>query len=181
MKIVLFILVVLLVIIVGTLLFFLISPFKVIIDTREGIYRLGWDRGVNASAFHFKEEWGVRLNIFGWKKDYGFEDLFQRINGPKEPEKQIQKEVRKKRKKTSRFRFSIRKLRRILRKIKVKQFQLEFDTEDVILNAYLLPVFEAIRFHSREKFSTRVNFLRRNILRMNVQARMINVLKAGLF
>jgi hypothetical protein len=181
MKIALFILVVLLVIIVGTLLFFLISPFKMIIDTREGIYRLGWDRGVNARAFHFKEEWGVRLNIFGWKRDYGFEELVKKINGPSEPEKGIQKEVRKKRKKTSRFNFSIRKLKRIVRQIKVKQFQLEFDTEDVILNAYLLPVFEAIRFHSHERFRTRVNFIRKNMLRMNIQTRMINVLKAGLF
>jgi len=181
MKIALLILLILLGLVIVVLMYFLVSPFRLTIDTRIGLYRAGWRHLAYLDVAGEADEWGLNLYLFGWKRRYAIDELIftKKPVGVRVTEHEVRSGRRQRNKRPRALSFSGKRMFRILRQFHMNRFRWDLDTDDVIVNAYLTPVFEAIRFWSRGKYSTRVNFLGRNSLILDADTRMINLLRAG--
>ena len=182
MKTALLILLILIVLLLLLMVYFLVTPFHLVIDTRRGIYWAGWRYLANVDIDGVEENWGVNLHLFGWTRRYRIDEwaLNRDPFGLRVSEKHEDGSGGEKRKKKGRESIlSARRALRILRQFHMRRFRWELDTDDVIVNAYLTPVFEAIRFWSRGKYQTRINFTGRNSLEVNGDTRIINLIRAG--
>lgn len=178
MKVLLLVLLFLFLLVLMIALYFLISPFRIMVNTDKGTYRAGWSHLASVRLSEENNDWGVRFNLLGWSRRYGLEQLLFRKKS-KEPQKVEAKEKPRSSKSKRRSSFSIERVGRILRQVHVREFRMDLDTDDVIANAYLTPVFEGLRFWTRGRCQTRVNFIGHNRLIINVDTRMINLLRAG--
>ena len=127
--------------IVGVLLIVIVAilmiPLSLRIDTERGIYQF------NAGGVFLCRILGIpgdillqfRLMGFTWSKS-----LMQALLTPR-AEKKEQKKEKPKGKKRRGMKMSLRKIRAILRSFRIKQFDLDLDTDNYRLNAYLFPIF----------------------------------------
>lgn len=166
MKIVLLIGSILLLICLILLVYLLISPVWVIIDSRIGKYWLGWNKWMCARLTKEQSEWVIQLQLSFWTRRFEVEKL---IFSRKKKSKKSGRKVKSS--------FDWRKAKRILKVIKIKDLRLIIDTRDVIINAYLFPVFELMRIGTRKVM--RINFTGQNEVCFKANIRMINFLKAG--
>jgi hypothetical protein len=166
MKIVLLIGSLLLLICLILLVYLLISPVWLIIDSREGNYWLGWNKWMRAKLSKKAESWGIQIQMPFWTRRYELEKMM--FSGRKRLKKSGDK---------AKTRFNWRKALNIWKVIQIKDLRLILDTRDVVLNAYLFPVFELMRIGTRKII--RINFTGQNEVCLKANVRMINLLKAG--
>lgn len=140
------------------------------IDTRIGVYEMRIGRAIR--VFFEPETKRFFLTVFGWKKAL---DSFS-AGGKKVPQEK-EKRVRKKRRRMP-LKKLIRKIRAVLKTFHVTRFELDFDSDDVITNAYLFPVFF---FLSGKRVKLRVRYNGENALVMEVNNRIARILRAVLF
>ena len=169
MKIFLLILCILLVLICFLLVYLIVSPVQVQIDSTKGIYWAGWNRWFCISLVHERNNWRFKIKLFFWKKYYSVERLFLR-----KPSKRKRKPKSKKRKRKA---FTAAKARKLFKSIKIRELIFNLDTEDVIWNARLYPIATLLSVASGHPF--RINFQGKNLIRIKAESRLINILKAG--
>ena len=118
------------------ILFLLLSPIWIELDTRVPVGRLHW-WGIGGLELYHDKQWMARLRIMFFKKI---------INLEKITKKRIAKGKKKKREpenpKKSRMSFwlLLRKMKRVFRSFSVEKWQLAIDTGDATLNARLYPL-----------------------------------------
>jgi hypothetical protein len=147
----------------------LLNPFVLHLDTRQGIYSLGW-WGM-ASAHVTGSELGpvLRIWMLGWRKQFSLLDLM----GPSPKAEKKKPEKKKKRSGWKRPRwFTFRLGLRILRTFRVREFRLHLDTGDFVRNAYWWPVFYIL---SGRKGGLSINFQGENELVLIMSNRLWDV------
>lgn len=118
------------------ILFLLLSPIWIELDTRVPIGRLHW-WGIGWLELYHEKQWMARLRIMFFKKIFNLEKIAK---------KRIAKRKKKKREpenpKKSRMPFwlLLRKMKRVFRSFTVEKWQLAIDTGDATLNARLYPL-----------------------------------------
>jgi hypothetical protein len=132
-----------------------------------------WGRFINARLADENNNWGVRLKIPLWSKHYSLQEII--FNRKKEQPAIDSKSKVKAKARNNKLNF--KRIARILRQIKIRRFTLSIDTTDVIYNAYLIPIFELIRY--RTGYQTQINYLGINRIVLNAESRMINLIIAG--
>lgn len=178
MKIALIVLLILLLILLVLVIYMLVVPFRVMIHTGIGTYKAKWGPLVSADIAEEADQWNVRVHFPGWVNRYPLEDMLFRRRQPVKA-KRVHKESERPGTKKKAQRPSFQRMLRVLGQIRIHEFSLDLDSDDVIFNAYLFPAFEGVRFWTRGKCRTRVNFIGRNELRFNAQVRMFNLLRAA--
>ncbi len=128
---------------------FLLTPIRIHIDSIHGVYLLKWGR----IAVGYVRPEGVAI-VFGfrlllWKKE---SDLFQFLTQKKQGRAIEKQEVKKKAKRKFPIRLRRIPLRiiRVLRSFQVRQLKIDMDTDDVVQNAYLYPLFYSLRSGLRD-------------------------------
>ena len=111
------------------ILWILISPIRLIIDTKKEQYQLYW-KGVAGVAL--KSSWRLHWNIFWWQQSTSLEHL-QLGNTSKGKSNKIAK--------WSNWRRGLR----LLKTFEVKDCHLELDTDNYVWNAYLYPILHLIK------------------------------------
>lgn len=140
------------------------------IDTRIELYEMRIGKAIRI----FFEPGTKRffLSVFGWKKAL---DSFSA--GEKKVKEEKAKPVRKKRKRMP-LKKLLRKMRAVLKTFHVTRCELDFDSDDVITNAYLFPVFF---FLSGKRVKLRVRYDGENAFVLEVNNRIVRILRAVLF
>jgi hypothetical protein len=166
MKIILLIGIFLMLVCLTLIVYLLTSPIRLNIDSRKGNYRIGWNRWMYATLCRESESWGIRIRLSFWTKRFELEKMM--FSGRKRLEKSDSK---------SKTKFNWLKAKKMWKAIKISDLRLIIDTHDVVLNAYLFPVFELMRIKTRKLI--RINFTGQNEICLKANVRMINLLKAG--
>ncbi len=165
-----------LLIIIGLLLFvllwLLVMPLTLRVDTWRQDYSLRW-QGVGRVALLVRDdELVVRVRIGWWQKDF-----FPLRPSTRKPKPTRQPKLRTKARRSWR-QLSWRKVRNILRSFRVRYFRLELDTDDYVWNAFLYPLFYFVNRPGRQ---LSVNFEGRTNLQLEVENRLIRMLWAFLW
>lgn len=147
------------------LIYLLISPVRIILDSNTGKYWLGWNAWLAAEVEKENNNWGIRFKLPLWSKWVAFSNLLNK------------KEKRRKKKKKKKSKFTLAKAKKMLGLIKIDEFKLILDTDDVIWNAYLFPIFEFIR--RSKTYKTKINFQGKNEIKIIASGRVFQFLKAG--
>ncbi|MEZ4893576.1 MAG: hypothetical protein R3A50_12320 [Saprospiraceae bacterium] len=130
----------------------LFLPIRLELDSTVGLYRVSWV-GIFACWLVPNElvRWRVFLRVFLWKKELTF------TSKPKvESRKKDVKPVVKKRNRAMSFHRVRRMLKYGIRAIKLDWLQINWDTDDFVLNAWLYPLFHAMNGHRRR---LQINFM----------------------
>lgn len=138
------------------LLFWL--PIQVKVDTEREVYRASWKGIISIWGIPEKEGWKWYFQLFFWKKNF-------------EASKYTPKKERKPAKKVSR-KLSLKQVmalaRNLISAIHIKYFNLNWDTSDFVLNAWLYPVFRLV---SQGKYRLNINFTGQQDLAIHIQTR----------
>jgi hypothetical protein len=127
--------------IVGVLL---VAPLELILNSERGYYRFAY-RGLASGALFWSEptqKWMLRVWILGWRKEWGFWDLITQPSAPKSAEKEVDRKKRKRKRRTPKH--LVRRLYRVWRALEIRRCNIDIDTDDYILNAWLFPVFTVL-------------------------------------
>jgi hypothetical protein len=165
---------IILIIIFGSLLAWLIAgPVILYLDTERGDYRLSLPGIIRVALVPSEKIFDLRVRIFfiplrfnpfspgkAWgRKKAGKED-----KKDKEPSRRKRKAAFLKIKKGS-----LRMGRDFLRAIRIRKLRLDLDTDDFILNAWLVPAFSSV---NRDNIRMQVNFEGRASLLLDLRTRM---------
>jgi len=150
----------------------LLFPIIVKIDSIRGIYRLEWKHIFSADFLFINEEPIARLKFFFLKKDFELLKIKSKKKNASKPKK---KKSPKEKISTQNL---IKKFKKVIKTIEVKQFYFNIDTNDYIWNAYLYPIFF---FLKKENKAVHINYQGDVELLLNIQARPIQVLFAFIF
>ncbi len=159
-------LIVLVILIILLLAWVMFTPFILRIDSESSKMSVQI-RGLGTVSVHWSAfEPILTIHIWGIKKSF-YPYRWTKKSAAKE----------KKKEKTSKTivskRFTFHRLRRMFRTFEVQEFHLDLDTEDVILNAYLFPVFY---FLNRGQYKVHINYNQRFLFRVKVQNQMYKLL-----
>jgi len=145
----------------------LLAPIIVCIDTSSNQYYLQLQGLIKANLEkHDTEIFRIRLNVL-FMKFYIYPLKKKRIN----KQKKSNKEHLSKHKKHISFSRSFK----ILRTFKIKQFFIDMDTGNCILNAKLYPLFALLNYNTG---NFHINFQGRNQLVLIVKNRPIDIIKS---
>ena len=173
MKIFLFILLVILLIVLALILYLLISPLRILVDSEKREVYLGWNHWLNAHLDSENGRWGVRLKLPFWNKVYFIDDLINKMGSRSKVDKATAKSDHQKSK------WSVTKVKRILRQIRIREFRWNLDTDNYIWNAYLTPIFTFMNY--KTGYPTQINFMGKNEIKINAESRIFNLLVAGIW
>ena len=155
------------------LMYLLLAPFKIIIDSHKGYLMLGWNRWLKASVSPDDDYLGIQVDFPFWKKHFLIEKMILQRAAIKK------KEPKRTKSKFHFMKFSWKKVQRILKRVKIKEFAWSLDTNDFIRNAYLVPIFELMSY--RTGYHSHINFIGKNEIRFRAESRIINMLMASIF
>lgn len=176
MKILLVIVSIILMICLVLIIYLLVSPFRVILDSKVGYLTVGWSSWLSARVFEDHGHWIVRFRIPFWEKKMRLSQLMK--------SKKKSKKKKKKRglwlfSKPGNKKFGLKKIQRLVGQIKIKELSLKLDTDNFIWNAYLTPVFELLKYKTGHRLN--VNFMGLNEIKLKAESRIIKVLAVGMF
>lgn len=122
------------------LVWLLIAPIRLVIDSKKGEYWIEWKGIAGARLLPVPGNLLLRFNILFWRKELDAQqELARRQDKPKNPKKKKGKKSR------SKQWLSFQKIRRkgirLLKSCSVKALRLNIDTDDYIINSYLYPIF----------------------------------------
>ena len=150
------------------ILWLLLAPISIKIDTWHQDYAVRWQGIGGVRVLLIENELVLLLRLFFWQK------AFYPLRGSKKPSKpSAQKSGAKTQRKRGIFSWKLAK--RVLRTFRVKQFKLELDTDDYVVNAFLYPVFY---FLNSPKRQLSVNFEGRTNLLLHIENRLSRIIGA---
>lgn len=161
---------IILLILIPLLLWLLIEPIIIKIDTITNEYYIRWRHIGSVALLFLNDDLLLRLRILFWQKD------FYPLHAQKKQEKPKKKPTKKAKSKWKRF--SWRRMKAILRTFKVRYFRMDLDTDDYVLNAYLYPLFY---FANRPNRRLSVNFEGRTNVQLQVENRLLRIVRAFIF
>ena len=163
MKIALIIFLSVLALFLGLMVYLLVEPIKVKIDTNCGSGSLGWNRWLSVNLTK-NEDFKFTVRFPWWKKKFDLLDLVleSRVNSDSSKKKGGFK---------ARFPIPIGKM---WRAVKVKELEVDVDTDDFILNAQLVPLFTCLKVWTG--YDLRINFFGKQELRFSGEAKLIDML-----
>jgi hypothetical protein len=151
------------------IIYLLLVPIILFIDTSTNQYFIKVKGIAKASIESDKlEVFKIRLKVFFF--NFYFYPL--KNNRLVKLNKDKKKVVKKKNFKWAHF----TKVLRVVRSFKIKQFQLDIDTGDCIINSKLFPVFAFLNFYNHTHCS--VNFESRNSVLLSLENRPIRIIKS---
>lgn len=158
--------------IVIMLLWVLLAPLSLRIDTYLNEYQIKW-RGIGkVEVLFIPEDVVLHLRIGPYRKDFYALHLIEKEGGKKAPKKAPASEKKRGHK------ISFHMIRRILKSFTIKEFQLEIDTDNYVWNAWLFPLLYAIK-PLRHRVS--VNFQGRNGIRLFIENKVWKIAWAALW
>ena len=158
--------------IVIMLLWVLLAPLSLRIDTYLNEYYIRW-RGIGkVEVLFIQDNVILHLRIGPYQKDFYALHLIEKVDGKKAPKK-----TRAPAKKQGR-KISFPRMRRILKSFTIKEFQMEIDTDNYVWNAWLFPLFYAIK---PLRYSVSVNFQGRNEIRLFLENQVWKIAWAALW
>jgi hypothetical protein len=131
-------------------LWLLLAPFSLYLDTYRDDYCLRWRSLGSARLLLLEGELAIRLHIGPWRRD-----LYPLRPSAKQKTANQHKEQLPKKKRS----FPWRKMQRVLQSFTIRELHLEIDTGDYARNAWLYPLVYAIKPLRQH---VQVNFLGRN-------------------
>lgn len=164
--------VIVLILLLGVILW---SPMLLCVDSTRQQYYFHW-RGIGrADIVPLADTLFLRLRIFWWTKDIDL--LHPKTWKAKEKKDKKAKAKKKKsgRKKSISIKRIPRRLWRVLQSFQVQTFRLHVDTGSVVQNAYLYPVFYALRSPRRDLL---IRYDGESLIVLRVRNRIIRMLRA---
>lgn len=163
--------VIVLILLLGLILW---SPMLLCVDSTRQQYYFQWQGIGRVDILPLAETLLLRLRIFWWKKDIDL--LHPQTWKTKEKEDKKAKAKKKSgRKKSVSIKRIPRRLWRVLQSFQVQTFRLHLDTDSVVQNAYLYPVFFALRSPRRD---LQIRYDGESLLVLRVRNRIIRMLRA---
>lgn len=151
------------------LVFLLLSPFELRVNTWSEEYSLRWRGIASARLTGTMKDPLLRVWLLGWRREFHLLDMTGRTEEKKEGKDGKGKKAARKRPQW----FTWNMIRRLLRTFRVRRFHLLLDTDDYVMNAFLFPVF--YRFSGRNR-QLHINFNGRTELAMEVTNRIWSLL-----
>jgi len=149
-------------------------PLRLYINSDEGRYEVSWGRLAWIHLHIGGEQWTGHWSVLGWRRQV---DLIRQLAKRTKPvEKKPPPSKSKKAPKRRIKRLPLRLLR-IARSFRVRSFQLDIDTGDVIQNAYLYPLLAAIEHRGPD---VHVNYDGRVSVHLWMENRLIRMVRAFL-
>lgn len=146
-------------------LWLLLAPVQLIIDSTEHIYEVKW-KSIGIARYLFEEEPVFHLQILFWKKDFNLLEI-----AAKSKRQNKKKQFANKKRQP----ISLKKMKQVFRSIKIEKLWLNLDTGDFILNSFLAPVFY---FIDRNRKRIQINYQGENQLQLIITMRPAKVLWA---
>lgn len=163
----------------GTLLLLLIAilliPVSLRIDTVANKYAVNVGGVVSGSIVPTPDDFLLRVRIMGWCKDWSVVGLLARRKETKTRKPKGRRRGSKGAGRVARSIFKPKKVMQILRSFKVRQFEVDFDTDNYPLNAQLYPVFY---FMDRGRGKFNINFNNKRSIKLNIVNRPARVIYA---
>jgi hypothetical protein len=157
----------------GLLVWIVVAPIIIKINSTQQVYELHWVSIGHASVLFNTDQIIVAFQIFFFKKRIAI-DLFKICTSTKES-----KPDRKKNKSKS-YSFSKTgyKVKKVLQSFQVKKLWLNLDTDDYYYNAFLYPIFFFVK---GDHYRLNINYQGKNELILIVKNRFIRILFAIIF
>ncbi len=152
------------------------TPFRLIIDSKQDVYRVEWQYIGSAMLMENEEEMGIQIQVLFFKKFLPFEWFFQRKTKRVKPTpttKDLPKENRDKLSVSKPFLRS--NLKKILFSFKIKRCRINWDTDDYVWNAYLYPI---AFFLFRRTETVTINFEGKRDVELVIENRLIRIIKS---
>lgn len=159
---------------IGLILWLLLAPIRLILDSNNEVYYLQWYGIAKAGLVMLPDDLVIRLRVFFWKKQFSVFEI--KPSGKKK--KSIENIPKKKSKQKTNFKTWKRRGITILKSFKVKIFRLNLDTDDFVHNSYLFPIFHLLNAENRR---FQINYKGDLELLLVVENRLINIIKAFIF
>jgi hypothetical protein len=153
----------------------LLTSLRLVIDSYHNVARASWGKFITVSLTEQEGDLVLRLWAFGWKRDWGLLKMIAKRKPTRNPDS-IENTSRKPGKRR-RLHWSFRRVLRILKSFRVHAFRLDLDTDDYVLNAYLFPVAEMLRYRGVDVF---INFNGNTGIRLDVSNNPARILVAWL-
>lgn len=161
--------VIVLILLLGVMLW---SPIFLCVDSTRQQYYFQWGRIGRVDILPGDETLFLRLRIVWWTKNMDLLHPKTWSTGQDEPAKAKKKSGRKK---GFRIKRMPRRMWRVLQSFQVQDFRLHLDTDSVIQNAYLYPVFFALHSPRRDM---QIRYDGESLIVLRVRNRIIRMLRA---
>ena len=142
------------------ILLIILIPIQIVLSSDKGMIDISYGRLFSAGIYYVNDEFILGYKIPFWKKEV---EIIDQLATPRDPSV---KEKKSKGKKNLKFSNAMLKRIRnrwkeILRTFKVEKLELNIDTDDYILNAYLFPLFHFLGSKYNRPLSTNFTGLNR--------------------
>jgi hypothetical protein len=140
---------------------------------------ISYGNWISAGIFFVKDEPTILLRLPFWKKEISIIEKLAKRKPDSESNKRLKKgKSKKERSSFSKFIFQKFKIkwRELLHSFKIERMDINIDTDDYIVNAYLFPVVQYIGYRYRRPFH--INFMGINKVEISMRNRIINLLYA---
>jgi hypothetical protein len=169
--------IIIILIILLPLVWLLVAPIELIINSKTGEYSIMWKGIAGVRLVPIPGNLLLRFNILLWRKEIDpIEELARPKEKPKSPKKKKKKKSRSN--KWLSFQKIKRKGVRLLKSFRVKALRLNLDTGDFVYNSYLYPVFY---FLDRGKRRISINYEGESEVLFIAENRLYRMLIAVLF
>jgi hypothetical protein len=158
-------------IIIGTvlvilLLFLLLAPLRIELDTRAPYCSFQW-WGIGKGRLYYDQEWKAALQLFFYHKTWALEHLPAAKKKTTRPKQKVRRKTRSRTKPQQQRSLVVwlRKAKRLLQSFTIERWQLALDSGDATLNAKLYPLnwLPVTRGH------VEVNFINENYLYFRIR------------
>lgn len=154
------------------------APIVLCVDTSRQQYYLWWRSIARAELVPSTDSWLLRFRFFFWT--YAF-DLLRPDTWPDGRKKKVSDRPKKGRKQRKK-RFTLRRIPlriwRVLQSFQWQENRIHLDTDDVVQNAYLYPLFAVLRSPQRD---WQINYEGRVDIVLKAQNRPFRMLRAFLW
>jgi len=151
------------------MVFLLCSPLRIVVNSQTDTFSLRWKGIVCVNFLFIRKQPFLSIQFLGFSRNYNLYQFGQKDEKKKQPKS-------KRSKKRSKLTFS--KMRRLVQSFTVRSLYINLDTDDFIVNGYLVPVFQALNGHNK---SFKINYIGRNEIRLIVENKLYRLIKAYLF
>ena len=157
------------------ILLLIIIPIKIVLSSDKGMIDISYGRLFSAGVYFINEDFIFRYKIPFWKKEVDIIYNLAIHEDSKTKESMSRKE--------SSWTFPKGILKRIrtrwkeiLKTFQVEKLEINIDSDDYVLNAYLFPVFQFLGYKYNRKLS--INFLGVNQIEIRLKNRLIKLMYA---
>lgn len=162
-----------LLILISVLTYLLFAPFYLEIDSTKGLFRLRFHLMMSARILFENSSLIVEIKSPIWNKRI---DMIVH----NERKKTIPpKKVLEKKKDGKSFKIKFSKIKAVLSTFKLNTFFVNLDSNDVLLNAKLYPVFLGLRIYTGKELY--INFIGKNEIKIEIENNIARVILAFIF